>query len=190
MPSSFVVYLAIFGQIGVDLSKADWLACIEELGQRAVRSLVFSLGCRGETSDSKYTFACEPSFSSREKTTVVSGESIAIVRKDFLRFAVSDERCGQRSARISTVFRQGECCGSDIESAGVIDDLVNRDMCVGMVKEAIGQSIDVPKFTDKITGEALIGAAGPFAGIGINKSHEAIVERDGVRSAPEVSNKK
>ncbi len=45
--SSLVVNLAIFSQICVDLSKANWVACIEELGQRAVRALVFSLGCRG-----------------------------------------------------------------------------------------------------------------------------------------------
>ncbi|WP_405196495.1 hypothetical protein, partial [Streptococcus anginosus] len=79
-------------------------------------------------------------------------------------------RCGQYGARISTVFWQSECCGSDIESAGIIDNLVNRDMCVGMVKEAVDQSIDLPEFTDEIPGEALIGAAGAFAGIGINKS--------------------
>lgn len=41
-------------------------------------------------------------------------------------------------------------------------------MCVGMVKEAVDQSIDLPEFTDEITGEVLIGAAWPFAGIGIN----------------------
>ena len=170
MPSSFVVDLAVFSQICVDLSKADWVACIEELGQCAVRALVFSLGCRGETSNSKNTLAGEPGFSSREKATVVGGERIAIVGKDFLRFAVGSERCGQYGACVSTVFWQGERCGSDIESAGIIDNLVNRDMCVGMVKEAIDQSIDLPEFTDEIAGEALIGAAGAFAGIGINKS--------------------
>ena len=194
MPSSFVVDLAIFSQICVDLSKTDWVACIEELGQRAVRAFVFSLGCRGETSNSKNTLASEPSFSSREKTTVIGGERIAIVGKDFLRFAVGGERCGQYGARISTVFWQSERCGSDVESAGIIDNLVNRDVCVGMVKEAVDQSIDLPEFTDEITGEALIGAAWPFAGVGSTNpsswSHEAIVERDGVKSGPTVSNKK
>ena len=151
VPSSLVVNLAIFSQICVDLNKADWVACIEKLGQRTVRSLVFSLGCRGETSNSKYTLAGEPSFSSREKTTVVGGKRIAVVRKDFLRFAVGGERCGQRSARISTVFRQSECCGSDIKSAGIIDDLVNRHERVRMVEEAIDQSIDLPEFTNEIT---------------------------------------
>lgn len=38
MPSSFVVNLAIFSQIIADLSKADWVACIEELGQFMSRS--------------------------------------------------------------------------------------------------------------------------------------------------------
>lgn len=111
-----------------------------------------------------------------------------------MRFAVGGKRCGQHSARISTVFWQSERCGSDIESAGIIDDLVNRDMCVGVVKEAIDQCIDLPEFTYEIAGEALIGAAWPFAGVGSTNpsswSHEAIVERDGVKSGPTVSNKK
>lgn len=58
-------------------------------------------------------------------------------------------------------------------------------MCVGVVKEAIDQCIDLPEFTDEIAGEALIGAAWPFAGVGSTNpsswSHEAIVERDGVK---------
>ncbi|CAM3275033.1 hypothetical protein COGO111599_11895 [Corynebacterium gottingense] len=38
-----------------------------------------------------------------------------------------------------------------------------------MVEETIDQPIDLPEFTDEVTGEASIGTPRPFAGINVDK---------------------
>ena len=90
-------------------------------------------------------------------------------------------------------FRQRERFGADIESAGVVDDLVDGDLGMGNVEQAVDHSVDLLQLAHIITGETLVRAARTFAGMASTSpavlSHAAIVGRDGVRSGPTVSNK-
>ena len=48
--------------------------------------------------------------------------------------------------------------------------MVDRHERVRMVEETIDQPVDLPEFTDEVTGEAPIGTPWPFAGIRVDKS--------------------
>lgn len=100
---------------------------------------------------------------------MIGGKRFAVVRQDLLRFAVAGKRLVECGVCVGAVFGQRERFGADIESAGVVDDLVDGDLGVGNVEQALDHRVDLPQLAHIITGETLVRAARTFASIGVDQ---------------------
>ena len=64
---------------------------------------------------------------------MIGGKRFAVVRQDLLGFAVAGKRLVECGACVGAVFGQLKRFSADIESAGVVDDLVDGDLGVSNV---------------------------------------------------------
>ena len=68
---------------------------------------------------------------------MIGGKRFAVVRQDLVRFAVAGKRLFECGACIGAVFGQLKRFGSDIESAGGVEDLVDGDLGVSNVEQTV-----------------------------------------------------